>query len=329
MDIYVMKEAKDMATADQIKSLIKAHMDRDDEKFKTVVLQIAAYEAKQNHETLARELKVMLDKASSRNKIVQLNNQNDMLIMSAPDNRLSDLVVSEEVHNRIYRILNEFTNREKLKRHGLTNRRKILIEGLPGTGKTLTASIIASELHLPLFTVQMDKLVTKFMGETSVKLRQIFDSIETITGVYLFDEFDAIGADRSMDNEVGEMRRVLNSFLQFIEQDSSDSIIIAATNNHKMLDQALFRRFDDVLHYSLPSKDEVKKILDIKLDGFSTGFVTSDELIIQAMRLSQAEITKVCDDAIKHAILYDTKLTQAGLLILINERLSAYSSQEA
>lgn len=329
MGNYVTEGAEVMATADQIKSLIKAHMDRDDEKFKTVVLQIAAYEAKQNHTTLARELKTLLDKSSLRNKVVQLNNQNEMLIMQTPDNRLADLVVSEEVHSRIYRILNEFTNRAKLKRHGLTNRRKILLEGSPGTGKTLTASVIASELHLPLFTVQMDKLVTKFMGETSVKLRQIFDSIDNITGVYLFDEFDAIGADRSMDNEVGEMRRVLNSFLQFIEQDCSDSIIIAATNNHKMLDQALFRRFDDVLHYSLPSRDEVLKLFELKLSGFSMGFIPSDELLIQAMRLSQAEITKVCDDAIKHAILNDTKLTQADLLILINEKLSAYSSQEA
>ena len=102
-----------------------------------------------------------------------------------------------------------------------------------------------------------DKLVTKFMGETSAKLRQIFDSIESIVGVYLFDEFDAIGADRSLDNEVGEMRRILNSFLQFIEQDDSESIIVAATNNQKLLDQALFRRFDDVLHYTLPTSKAV------------------------------------------------------------------------
>jgi SpoVK/Ycf46/Vps4 family AAA+-type ATPase len=313
-----------MATADQIKSLIKAHLDRDDEKFKTVVLQIAAYEAKQNHAVLARELKGLLDKSNFlKNKVVQINNQNNMLIMSMPDNRLSDLVVSEEDYNRIYRILNEFTNRSKLKKYGLTNRRKILLEGAPGTGKTLTASIIASELHLPLFVVQMDKLVTKFMGETSVKLRQIFDSIYTIVGVYLFDEFDAIGADRSMDNEVGEMRRVLNSFLQFIEQDSSESIIVAATNNHKILDQALFRRFDDVIHYSLPTKAEVVKLFEIKLGGFSD-IIPSEELVNQAVHLSQAEIVKVCDDAIKQSILYDQSISEMELKSLITERLSAY-----
>lgn len=318
-----------MATADHIKSLIKAHLDHDDEKFKTVVLQIAAYEAKQNHTLLARELKTMLDKFMFKSKVVQLNNQNDMLIMLNPDYRLADLVVSEEVNNRINRILNEFSNRSKLYKHGLTNRRKVLLEGPPGTGKTLTASVIASELHLPLFTVQMDKLVTKFMGETSVKLRQIFDSIENITGVYLFDEFDAIGADRSFDNEVGEMRRVLNSFLQFIEQDHSDSIIIAATNNHRMLDQALFRRFDDVLHYSLPSNDQALRLIQLKLASFSAQIHPSEAVLNQAVSLSQSEITKVCDDAIKHAILNNTGISNADVLMLMKERLSAYSKREA
>jgi len=319
-----------MATADHIKSLIKAHFDRDDEKFTTTVLQIAAYEAKHSHTNLARELKTLLEKANStKAKVVQINNQNQMLLMSSPDDRLSDLVVSEEVHNRILRILNEFTKRDKLKKFGLVNRRKILLEGNPGTGKTLTASVIASELHLPLFVVQMDKLVTKFMGETSVKLRQIFDSIESITGVYLFDEFDAIGADRSIDNEVGEMRRILNSFLQFIEQDSSESIIIAATNNQRMLDQALFRRFDDVLHYSLPSSDDVRRLFEKKLGGFSSDFVPSEQLVNKALSLSHAEVARVCDDAIKHSILNDVDLTQENLLSIIIERLTVYSNKEA
>jgi SpoVK/Ycf46/Vps4 family AAA+-type ATPase len=319
-----------MATADQIKGLIRAHFDRDDEKFKTTVLQIAAYEAKRGHTNLARELKALLDKSNfSKAKVVQINNQNQMLLMSIPDDRLSDLVVSDEVHNRIIRILNEFTKRDKLKKFGLVNRRKILIEGKPGTGKTMTASVIASELHLPLFVIQMDKLVTKFMGETSVKLRQIFDSIENITGVYLFDEFDAIGADRSIDNEVGEMRRILNSFLQFIEQDASESIIIAATNNQRILDQALFRRFDDVMHYALPSSDDVQRLFEIKLGGVSPDFVPSELLVNTALSLSHAEIARVCDDAIKQSILNDVDLTQEDLMTLINERLSVYSNREA
>ncbi len=319
-----------MATAEQIKSLVKSYVDRNDDRFKTVALQIAAHEAKLGHDKLARDLKMLIEKlGNSRGQIVRLNPQNSMLEMAIPSHDLTELIVEDDVFGKIKRILNEYKNRNKLQSYGLTNRRKILLEGNPGTGKTLTASIIASELSLPLFTVQLDKLVTKFMGETSAKLRQVFDSIESTTGIYLFDEFDAIGADRSLDNEVGEMRRILNSFLQFIEQDCSDSIIIAATNNQKILDHALFRRFDDVLHYSLPTENEIQKIFLYKLASFDNELQISSEIIETANNLSHAEIVRVCDDAIKESILEGTAINQAKLISLINERQSIYKDKEA
>ena len=318
-----------MATAEHLKNLIKAHIDRDDEKFKTVVLQIAAYEARQNHEGLARELKLLVEKSVSKVSILRPNIQNPMLSISMPAEKLSDLVVSEDTLERIKRILSEYRNKNKLQKYGLSNRRKILIEGNPGTGKTFTASVIASELGLPLYTVQMDKVVTKFMGETSAKLRQVFDSISLSTGVYFFDEFDAIGADRNLDNEVGEARRILNSFFQFIEQDASESIIIAATNNQKLLDQALFRRFDDVLHYELPTEREIRRLFEKQIVPFDKNFVVTSKLISKATSLSQAEIIRVCEDAIKNAILSNLAITEDGLISLINERMSAYSKKEA
>ena len=319
-----------MATADQIKSLVKAYVDKNDDKFKTVVLQIAAHEAKIGHDNLARELKKQMDKiGTKRASVVQITPANPMLNMSFPGNDISELIVSDEINEKIHRILNEYRNRNKLYSYGLVNRRKILIEGNPGTGKTLTASVIASDLSMPLYTVQLDKIMTKFMGETSVKLRQLFDSIEANVGVYLFDEFDAIGADRSFDNEVGEMRRILNSFLQFIEQDSSESIIIAATNNQKLLDQALFRRFDDVLHYSLPTESEIKRLFEYKLISFDKKFRINQKLLNAANGLCHAEIVRVCDDAIKKSILEDDDITQQGLINLLNERHAIYSCKEA
>ncbi len=319
-----------MATAEQIKSLVKAYVDCNDEKFKTVVLQIAAHEARLGHDNLARDLKKQIDKVrSKRANIVQLTTTNPMFAMSMPSHDLSELIVSEEISDRIQRILNEYRNRNKLISYGLSNRRKILIEGSPGTGKTLTASIIASELSLPLYTIQMDKLVTKFMGETSAKLRQVFDSIESTVGVYLFDEFDAIGADRSFDNEVGEMRRILNSFLQFIEQDSSESIIVAATNNQKLLDQALFRRFDDVLHYELPTSTEIRRLFEHKIHLYDSQFIISREVIETAEGLSHAEIARVCDDAIKNSVLNCETITSNIVIGLLNEWHNVYSCKEA
>jgi AAA+ superfamily predicted ATPase len=315
-----------MATADQIKSLIRAHSDQDNERFRTTALQISAYEARLGHTQLAMDIKALLEKSmQSKPRIIPFNNQNHALLMSMSDVRLSDLVVSDEMQGRIERIINEYLNRKKLHSFGMANRRKVLIEGPPGTGKTMTASVIASELNLPLYTVQVDKLVTKFMGETSVKLRQIFDAIGSVLGVYFFDEFDAIGADRGIDNEVGEMRRILNSFLQFLEQDNSDSIIIAATNNQKILDKALFRRFDDVLHYSMPSAEDVRKLINKKFETFSPDYSPSEALINRAGSLSHAEISLICDDAIKYSILGDTNLINENYLTeLAYERLMVY-----
>lgn len=317
-----------MATADQLKMLIKAHFSDKDEQFRTAVLQIAAYEAQQGHQKLARELKAYLEKANKpKCNVINLNSSNELIAYTPANNHINDLVVSEELHERIERILQEFRQREKLQRYGLANRRKILLEGNPGTGKTMTAKVIASELGLPLYTIQMDKLVTKYMGETSLKLRQIFESIDNVLGVYLFDEFDAIGADRSLDTDVGEMRRVLNSFLQFIEQDSSESIIVAATNNRKMLDQALFRRFDDVLHYSLPSTNEIVTLLNYKLSGSPINIQVTDEVVHAADKLSHAEIARACEDFIKTAILSNKNVDQQTLIRMLSDRISAYGKE--
>lgn len=319
-----------MATADQVKSLVTAYIDRNDDRFKTIVLQIAAHEAKLGHDGVARDLKAQIERLEKRvASVVQLTPQNPMLLLSLPKHDLSELIVPDEMSEKIQRILNEYRNRSKLHSYGLTNRRKILIEGHPGTGKTFTAAVIASELSLPLYTVQMDKLVTKFMGETSVKLRQIFDSINSLTGVYFFDEFDAIGADRSLDNEVGEMRRILNSFLQFIDQDVSESIIIAATNNQRLLDQALFRRFDDVLHYILPTEDEIRRLLKCKLISYDKHFKITKPLLKAADGLNHAEIVKICDDAIKTSILMDQPFTAKQIAHLLQERRTVYSYKEA
>lgn len=308
-----------MASAEHVKGLIRAHLEQDNARFKTIVLQIAANEARQGHVAVARDLKQLSEKLSNTNNIVQINN-NPLLEMYMPNNKISELIVSDNQKIKINHILEEFKNRDKLQAYGLSNRRKILLEGAPGTGKTFTASVIASELKIPLFVVQMDKIVTKFMGETSAKLRLVFEDIKKTMGVYFFDEFDAIGANRSLDNEVGEARRILNSFLQFIEQDDSNSIIIAATNNHRLLDQALFRRFDDVIHYAMPDDDEIRAIFEKKLvKKYYIGNINTS-LIDAAKGLSQSEIISACDDCFKSAILYNKQFNETDLIAVMKDK---------
>ena len=315
-----------MAKADYIVSLIKSHFNNEPERFITIALQIAAHEAKVGHTLVANEIKTIIDIAKEtkhKSKSFAPDLQG-LILENVPAVNLSDIITSADIQSKITRIISEFVQRDKLRKHDLENRRKVLLSGPPGTGKTLTASIIANELNLPLFTILMDKMVTKYMGETSAKLRQVFDLIEQKQGVYLFDEFDAIGGERSRDNDVGEMRRVLNSFLQFIERDNSDSLIIAITNNKTLLDQALFRRFDDLILYHLPDEKEKLALLKNRLSQFSKG-VKFDELLPNINGLSHAEISLACIDAIKETVLNDKQQMNNDLILkAIKDRNAAY-----
>ncbi|QOG11836.1 AAA family ATPase [Arcobacter sp. FWKO B] len=312
-----------MANASQIKALIKSHYDNDYTRFDTLSLQLAAHEATLGHSSLALEVKRLVDDSKKNRTVESINSKNvrlynntidELFIYSRPMLDMSEIILSTSNQDKIVKILSEYNNQEKLKKHGLKHRRKILLSGHPGTGKTMSASIIASELHLPLYVIQIDKIITKFMGETGAKLRQIFKMIEMQKGVYFFDEFDSIGTDRSKDNEVGEMRRVLNSFLQFLENDNSDSLIITATNNIALLDRALFRRFDDILYYDIPTKEEILKLLKLRLQAFTVKF-DLDGVLAKASGLSHADIVKSCNDAIKEAIINDKKyISRTSLL---------------
>lgn len=315
-----------MATSEQIKSLLQSHFKNDNERFTSIALQVAAHEARQGHMSIAKEIKDLVDRSKTDGfKVIRINpDLSDLVLIYYPENRLNELILSTEVTNKLNRIIREYKQRDKILKHGLQNRRKVLLSGVPGTGKTATASAISGELKLPLYVVMMDKLMTKYMGETASKLRQIFDMMVSNRGVYLFDEFDAIGAERGRDNEVGEMRRVLNSFLQFIEQDSSESIIFGATNNIRILDSALFRRFDDIITYSLPNKEEIEALIKLKLHKFLGDF-SLKTAIEAANGLSHAEITNACNDALKEIILADKiTITQKLLVQMMKDRKATH-----
>jgi AAA+ superfamily predicted ATPase len=321
-----------MATAEQIKALIRSHFSDDTERFFTAALQVAAHEAGQGHGALAHEIRDLVDKARREKGAVVLKFPSEirgLVLSEEPEVPKSALVLPHALVNRIERIIHEYRQQDKLKGHGLTYRRKIMLIGPAGTGKTMTARVLAHELRMPLHTIQVDRLVTKFMGETSAKLRQIFDLIQQKTGVYLFDEFDAIGGERSLENDVGEMRRVLNAFLQFIEQDTSDSVIVSATNSPKLLDRALFRRFDDVLYYEQPGSEERKRLIQNVLGVFLSPELAWKAVLTESEGLSHSEIDQACRDATKQAILGDKQTVNSSLLRqMLKERQSAHAGRE-
>ena len=328
-----------MTTARHIVTLLKSHIAGDEDRFLSTAMQLAAHEARQGHGKLAQEVKELVDAAKAKTHtvvrsggpvpLVQPKGElSGLLSARYPDTRLADMVLSPEIEVRLKRVLLEQRQQVQLRNHNLYPRRKLLLVGPPGSGKTMTAAALAGELRLPLFSVVLDGLITKFMGETASKLRLVFDAMNATRGVYFFDEFDAIGARRTERQDVGEIRRVLNSFLQFLEQDESQGLVIAATNHHDLLDKALFRRFDDKIEYALPDVALIDRLLRVTLNRFDTRGLHWREVAEHAVGLASAEIVRAAEDAAKSILLRNAKrITADALVAAMTERRRATLSE--
>jgi len=328
-----------MSKANQIKALLASHAEGDEAQFFSIAMQIAAAEARLGHGKVAQDIRDLIDKAKSKSAVEKKGpiplakprgELADIISASYPKVRLADMVLSDDLEDRLNRVVKEHKAIRRIRNRGLAPRRKLLLVGKPGTGKTLTASTLAGELGLPLFVVRLDGLITKFMGETSAKMRLIFEAMSQTRGVYLFDEFDSIGSERGLSNDVGEIRRIVNSFLQMVEQDKSDSLIVAATNHTKLLDRALFRRFDDIIAFDLPDLERIKHLLRIKLSNVQKdGRIRWADAARKALGLSYADIAKASEDAIKAAIVDEReKVTNSDLMRAIRERVASAEGVE-
>lgn len=325
-----------MTTSRHIVALLRSHIDGDEDRFLSIATQLAAHEARQGHGKLAQELRELIDAAKGKGATVTRRGAGPVPItqpkgeltslLSArySDIRLSSMVLTPELEDRLRRVLAEQRQQQRLRARGLQPRRKLLLIGPPGSGKTMTAAALAGELKLPLFTVLYDSLIGKLMGETATRLRLVFEAMAVQRGVYFFDEFDAIGAQRAGPNDVGEIRRVLNSFLQFLENDDGLSLIVAATNHPELLDKALFRRFDDVIAYGLPDPEVARGILEAHLATFKLKDVDWPQVIEAGVGLSQAEVARAADEAAKAAVLNGTdEVGSPALLAALAERRAA------
>ncbi|MEX2577546.1 MAG: ATP-binding protein [Verrucomicrobiales bacterium] len=246
----------------------------------------------------------------------------DLIAPTTTDQKLDDLIVDDSVKGALKRGIEEQSHLSEIMSQGLRPQRTFLFTGPPGCGKTMAASVIANALHLPLFTVRLDAIITRYLGESSQKLRAVFTAIEQSRAVYLFDEFDSLGLERGSAQDVAEMRRVLNSFLVFVESFGGNSLVVAATNHAESLDFALFRRFDALIEFEMPTAEQCLLALQSRLKGVQTPkSVDLEEVADAAHGLSFADLARVVDDSLKWVIIGHSKTLSTSLLLeAVNRR---------
>lgn len=235
---------------------------------------------------------------------------------------LRDLIVKDETKERIEYVIAENRGAERLRSHGLKPKQKILLCGPPGTGKTLTAKIISSVLGYPFVYVLFDSIVSSYLGETATNLRRIFDFVEKGKWVVLFDEFDIVGKKRDDPHEHGEVKRVVNNFMQMLDNYEGESILIAATNHQHLLDVAIWRRFDEVIYFELPDTRLREQLFGKYLGVLRrSGDVGLAELAKTTNGFSPSDIAQVCENALRKSIIsQEPELSRRTVLWAVTEQ---------
>ncbi len=291
-----------------LKQLLLAHVEGDDAAFRKAALQLASSESTAGHIRIAEDLRSIVARMPARSgnvvDIAQPRGElGDVLAGGHREERLADIVLSPKARALFERILQENRSRERLERFSVSPRRKLLFHGPPGCGKTLGASVLAGEMGSPLMTVRLDSVFSRFLGATANHLRAIFAEMPRRPGIYLFDEFDSIAKARGDSQDVGEMNRIVTAFLQLIDSDVSSSIVIAATNHAELLDRAIFRRFDVIVPFALPTADQIEATLKLRLGAFDLPASFLKEVSKSARGMSFADIGRSTDDAVRSMAL--------------------------
>jgi SpoVK/Ycf46/Vps4 family AAA+-type ATPase len=303
-----------MASGALLRQLIKTGAEGDSEAFRRVSEKVIQEEREKQHHLLANDLEKILygrrsfSEPNSRLVFAKLPEDQErglpLLQVKEPLRRIDDAVLSDENRSLLEEILNEHHRVEILKSHGLFPADRLLFCGPPGCGKTLSAEIVASELGLPLAIVRIDSVVSSYLGETAANLRKVFDFIDAMPMVVLFDEFDALAKDRADVAEHGELKRVVNAFLQLLDAYNGKSLLIAATNHEGILDSAIWRRFDEVLAFEPPNLEQLKRLLSVKLSGVRREFQIDTGKVPGLFKgMSHADVERVLRRAIKDMVL--------------------------
>lgn len=312
-----------MTSLAQVTALIDAHVNHDNARFRAVTLQIAANLASRSEHS-ANQLRKLVDRQQAVS-FVPLPSAKGLL--SAPPElaALDDMVLAPSVREPLNRVLLEYAQREVLMVHSLRPARKLLFSGMPGTGKTMAAGALARAINLPLFRIELHAVIVSHLGETAANLAKVFEHVRALPAVYLFDEFDALGMNRSSHNDGSsagaELRRTVNTLLQLIEDDRSNSLLVAATNHPQALDPALFRRFDEIVTFPPLTKAELTVLVDRVLLGFDTGPIDYEAIYAASPSLGHSDLCSVLDRTCKDHVITETPINTDCIVAGIHRRM--------
>lgn len=297
----------------QIKDVVRAFQARDELAFRRAVNEIIEEEEARHHFAIARDLRALLaagGAARSQDSLLTLppapksrDNEWDLIDVRIPELDLGDLVLEPSVAATLDEIAAEVGHWEELASAGIPKRQKMLFTGPAGTGKTSAAEGLATLLGWPLGLVSVDTVVSSYLGETATNLRRVFEFAQDHRLVLVFDEFDALGRMRDDSSEHGEMKRVVSSFLQFLDHYSGPSILIAITNYPGLLDFALWRRFDEVAEFKRPSVHAIRRLLRLRSRPMRAKPFNTDEVASALKGLPHAAIERFVFDVRREQVL--------------------------
>jgi SpoVK/Ycf46/Vps4 family AAA+-type ATPase len=296
-----------------LKELFRAFHARDELAFRRVGMEIVEEEQSKHHLALARDLQKLLVSGGPSLDIgasiivpsppKDREGEWDLAEVKEPDKLFDDLILDPSIVTTLENLVQEVNNWNALDAAAVPRRQRILLEGPPGCGKTSAAEALAAELGRPFLLVRLDAVVSSYLGETASNLRRILDYANQAPFVVLFDEFDSLGRSRDDQSEHGEMKRVVTAFLQMTDRYNGPSLILAATNHAGLLDQALWRRFDEVLTFRKPTVHELRKLIRLRLRNTKHESINIEKYASALRGLPHAAAEKLVIDARRGAIL--------------------------
>lgn len=244
---------------------------------------------------------------SLTSKPVDGESRMEMVDVSMPTIDKNYLVIDKYIEEEIEEFIKCYESRDALISAGLDISNTLLFYGPPGCGKTTLAQYISVKTQLPLVTARLDGLISSLLGSTAKNIRKIFDFASKRECILFLDEFDVIAKVRDDKNETGELKRVVNSLIQNIDMFNPNSIIIAATNHHELLDPAIWRRFSRVLTLTQPKLDEVNSLITKFMMSMNNTFISNEKKLLQISKamlgLSHSDIKNIINNSIKNAII--------------------------